>query len=57
MALPPCELHHHTRWVTDLACAKQFYVDTLGFEPVLDFPGGVIVNAYGKLISIRGGVF
>ena len=56
MALRTEGLHHLAIRVTDLARARRFYVDTLGFQPVLDIPGGLIVNANGTLIGIRGGV-
>ena len=47
-------LHHLAIRVTNLGRARQFYVDTLGFQPVLERPGLVIVNAHGSLIGIRG---
>jgi catechol 2,3-dioxygenase-like lactoylglutathione lyase family enzyme len=56
MALRTDGLHHLGIRVTDLARSRRFYVDTLGFQPVLEFPGAaVIVNANGTLIGIRGG--
>ncbi len=47
-------LHHLAIRVADLGRAKQFYVDTLGFAPVLELAEAVIVNANGTLLGIRG---
>ena len=55
MALRTGGLHHLAIRVTDLARARRFYVDTLGFQVAMEFPGAVvIVNANGTLIGIRG---
>src|ERR1700676_1526542 len=54
MSLQTSGLHHLAIRVTDLARARSFYVDTLGFQFVLDLPGGIIVNANGLLPGIRG---
>jgi glyoxylase I family protein len=54
MALETNGLHHLAIRVTDLARARAFYVETLGFQPVLELPGLVIVNANGSLLGIRG---
>jgi catechol 2,3-dioxygenase-like lactoylglutathione lyase family enzyme len=47
-------LHHVGIRVTDLARARAFYVDVLGFAPVVEVPGLLIVNANGSLLGIRG---
>jgi glyoxylase I family protein len=56
MSLSTDGLHHLAIRVTDLARARRFYVDALGFQPILEFEGGLIVNANGTLLGIRGGV-
>ncbi len=55
MALQTGGLHHLAIRVTDFDRARRFYVDTLGFQPVVEFPNTVLVNAGGTLIGIRGG--
>jgi catechol 2,3-dioxygenase-like lactoylglutathione lyase family enzyme len=57
MAIVTGGLHHLGIRVTDLARARAFYVDILGFQPVLEQPGLVIVNAYGLLMGIRADSF
>lgn len=47
-------LSHLALRVTDLARARAFYVDTLGFQPVLETEGLILVNANGTLIGLRG---
>ena len=47
-------LHHLAIRATDLRRARAFYVDVLGFEPVLEVDGLIIVNAGGTLLGIRG---
>jgi glyoxylase I family protein len=54
MSFQTSGLHHVAIRVTDLARARTFYVDTLGFQPVLELPGLIIVNANGSLVGIRG---
>ncbi len=55
MALQTGGLHHLAIRVTDFDRARRFYVDTLGFQPVVEFPNTVLVNAGGTLLGIRGG--
>jgi glyoxylase I family protein len=40
--------------VSDLAGAKRFYVDTLGFGLLRETPGAVFMDAYGILIVLIG---
>jgi glyoxylase I family protein len=40
--------------VTDLARTRQFYVDILGFQPLIERPSLLICNAYGSIIAFRG---
>ena len=48
-------LHHLAIRVADLARAKAFYVETLGFPLVMEREGVVaIINAGGTFIGIRG---
>jgi glyoxylase I family protein len=54
MPIQTAGLHHLAIRVTDLARARQFYVETLGFQPVLELSGLIIVNANGTLLGIRG---
>jgi glyoxylase I family protein len=54
MSIQTGGLHHLAIRVTDLARARRFYVDTLGFLPVLEMAGLIIVNANGTLLGIRG---
>jgi glyoxylase I family protein len=55
MAIQMGGLHHLSIRVTDLARAKRFYTQTLGFQEVLEVEGLALVNAHGTLIGIRGG--
>ena len=55
MPLQTGGLHHVAIRVTDFDRARRFYVDTLGFQPVAEFPNTVLVNAGGTLLGIRGG--
>jgi len=48
-------LGHLALRVTDLARAKQFYSETLGFPIVLEVGDIVLVNAGGMLLGVRGG--
>lgn len=48
-------LSHLAIRVTDLARAKKFYSETLGFPVAMEFADVVLVNAGGVLLGIRGG--
>ncbi len=48
-------LSHLALRVTDLARAKRFYAETLGFPVVLEQGDIVLVNANGILLGMRGG--
>ncbi len=48
-------LSHLAIRVTDLARAKQFYSETLGFPVMMEFADVVLVNAGGMLLGMRGG--
>lgn len=48
-------LSHIALRVTDLARAKQFYAETLGFPIVMEVADIVLVNAGGMLLAMRGG--
>lgn len=54
MKLASHGLAHLGLRVTDLARTRQFYVDTLGFEPLRELPDLLICNAYGTFIAFRG---
>lgn len=54
MKLPSTGLAHLGLRVSDLARARQFYVDTLGFEPLRESPDLLICDAYGTFIAFRG---
>ncbi len=54
MAIEAGGLHHLSIRVTDLARAKRFYTETLGFHEVLESDGLVLVTAQGTLVGIRG---
>lgn len=54
MSIQTNGLQHLAIRVTDLARARTFYVDTLGFTFVLDLPGAIIVNVNGLLLGIKG---
>ena len=54
MKLSSTGLAHIGLRVTNLARARQFYVDTLGFEPLLELPDLLICNAYGSTIAFHG---
>ena len=54
MNLSSTGLAHLGLRVTNLTRARQFYVDTLGFEPLLELPDLLICNAYGSIIAFRG---
>src|SRR5262245_40021349 len=55
MAIRAGGLHHLAIRATDLERARRCYTQTLGFATVLEFPGGVIVDAGGTLLGVRGG--
>jgi catechol 2,3-dioxygenase-like lactoylglutathione lyase family enzyme len=40
--------------VSDLARARHFYVDTLGFGLLQETPGAVFIDAHGQLIALIG---
>ncbi|GCE29615.1 glyoxalase [Dictyobacter alpinus] len=54
MKLASTGLAHIGLRVTDLARARHFYADILGFEPLLELPDLLICNAYGSTIAFRG---
>ena len=54
MKLASTGLAHIGLRVTDLVRARHFYVDTLGFEPLLELPDLLICNAYGSIVAFRG---
>ena len=54
MKLATTGLAHLALRVTDLARARSFYVDTLGFEPLHDLPYAVVCNAYGTPLVLIG---
>ncbi len=54
MSIEAGGIHHLSIRVTDLARAKAFYIDTLGFSWLMDFPGGFIASAAGSLIGFQG---
>jgi len=54
MKLASTGLAHIGLRVTDLVRARRFYVDTLGFEPLLELPDLLICNAYGSIVAFRG---
>ena len=54
MKLSSNGLAHLGLRVTNLDRARQFYVDTLGFQPIVDLPDLLICNAYGSIIAFRG---
>ena len=47
-------LSHIALRVTDLARAKAFYTDVLGFALMRDTPTLVLVSGYGILLGMRG---
>ncbi|HTE83532.1 MAG TPA: VOC family protein [Dehalococcoidia bacterium] len=53
MALPIAGLHHLALRTTDLERAKQFYTQTLGFSPVFEAEGVIIVDAGGTPLGLR----
>ena len=55
MPIQTTGLSHLALRVTDLARAKRFYAETLGFPVVLEQGDLVLVNAHGVLLGMRGG--
>jgi catechol 2,3-dioxygenase-like lactoylglutathione lyase family enzyme len=47
-------LSHLGLRVSDLARAKRFYVDTLGFGLLRETPGKVFIDAHGMLFALIG---
>jgi glyoxylase I family protein len=47
-------LAHMGLRVSDLARARRFYVDTLGFGLLQESPGAVFLDAHGLLIALIG---
>lgn len=47
-------VHHVAIRVTDLARAKVFYVERLGFPLLLEGPGIFLVGAGGTPVAVRG---
>ncbi len=47
-------LSHIGLRVTDLARAKAFYMETLGFQLVREAPTLVLVSGYGVILGMRG---
>ena len=54
MSLLTGGLHHLTIRTTDLARAKRFYIDTIGFQAVRERDGSVLLNAHGTLFGVLG---
>ncbi len=47
-------VHHIALRSTDLARSRRFYVQTLGFAPVLEAPNIFIFLAGGTAVAVRG---
>src|SRR5712692_8582566 len=54
MSLLTGGLHHLTIRTTDLARAKRFYIDTIGFQAVRERDGALLLNAHGTLFGVLG---
>src|SRR6266851_6750179 len=54
MSLVTGGLHHLSIRTTDLARAKQFYTETMGFQPVSEADGAVLLNANGTVLGLLG---
>lgn len=52
MDLRASGLSHIAFRVSDLGQAKRFYVDTLGFQPVIEEPQVLLVFGYGILLGL-----
>jgi glyoxylase I family protein len=49
-------IHHLTLRVSDLERAKRFYLETLGFSPLMEAPNLFLFMAGGTAIAVRGPV-
>jgi len=47
-------LHHLSIRTTDLARSKRFYTETIGFQPVRETDGAVLLNANGTILGLLG---
>lgn len=47
-------VHHVALRSTDLQRSRQFYIDTLGFSPILEAEGIFLFLAGGTAIGVRG---
>lgn len=54
MPIETTGVSHIALRVTDLARAKRFYSETLGFPVMMEFADVVLVNAGGVLLGMRG---
>src|SRR5688500_19796858 len=54
LAIRSTGVHHLSLLVTDLARARVFYVDRLGFPVLLEKPGVLLIAAGGTAIGLRG---
>ncbi len=54
MSIKAGGIHHVALRVTSLERAREFYLETLGFTKLMDFPGGFIASAAGSLIGFQG---
>ena len=54
LAISTTGVHHLSLRVTDLARARVFYVDRLGFPVLLEKPGVLLIAAGGTAIGLRG---
>ena len=54
MSLLTGGLHHLTIRTTDLAKAKRFYIETMGFHSVRERDGALLLNAHGTLFGLLG---
>ena len=48
-------VHHARITVTDPARSREFYTGLLGFEPMMEFPDGVLVTNGSVLLGLRTG--
>ena len=46
--MPVTRLNHAVLYVRDLATSTRFYVDVLGFRPVMSMPGAAFLQAEGS---------
>jgi glyoxylase I family protein len=54
MSLLTGGLHHVSMRTTDLGRARRFYIETIGFQQVLETEGAALLNANGTLFGLRG---